>query len=118
MVPHESDEARKAHRTTRERSGGHQRGKARAADVEAQGVRLVLAQREQVEPRALQQAEHQHHADRAAGDDDLAQLDAGQPADQKARGAHVGVRVHDEDRVHAGGEDRRERHAGEHDGEA
>ena len=42
--PHESDEARKAHRTTRERSGGHQRGKAREADVEAQGVRLVLAQ--------------------------------------------------------------------------
>lgn len=116
--PHESYETCKAHCATRKCGGRHQRDKARASDIEAQRVCLMLAQREQVELRALQQAEHQHRADRAAGDDELVQFDAGQAADQESGGSHVGVRIHDEDRVHACSEDRRERHAGEHDGEA
>ena len=79
--PHESDETCKAHCATRERGDRHQRDKSCASDVEAKGVRLMLAQREQVELRALQQAEHQHRADRAAGDDELVQFDTGQAAD-------------------------------------
>ena len=79
--------------------------KTRMAREKPLGVCLMLAQREQVELRALQQAEHQHRADRAAGDDELAQFDAGQAADQESGGSHVGVRIHDEDRVHACSED-------------